>query len=385
MPAERLYYQDQYIRRFTSRVVSCRRGKDGWIVTLEGTAFYPEGGGQPGDRGVLGGAAVADTRELDGEVVHLCTSPLAPGEEVCGEIDWPRRFDFMQQHSGEHIVSGLIHARFGCDNTGFHLGAETTAIDFDAPLTWDQLMDIEREANEKIWACLPVEAGWPDAAELAALDYRSKKELHGPVRIVSVPGTDVCACCGVHVAHTGEIGLIKIVSAQKLRGGVRAVLLCGRRAYEHMRLIFAQNRQISAILSAPPEDTYEAVRRVRAELEGARYRLYGCEEQLFRQKAKELAGSGDALVFYDGLDGDGLRRLAAAVSETCSGRVAVFSGSDGDGWRYVLAQRDGDVRDLVKKLNAALNGRGGGKPSFAQGSVQAPRTEIETFFLSCFS
>lgn len=350
------------------------------MVTLERTAFYPEGGGQPGDCGVLGGAAVTDTREHGGEVVHLCGAPLSPGEEVCGEIDWPRRFDFMQQHSGEHVVSGLIHARFGCDNTGFHLGAETTAIDFDAPITWDELMEVEREANEKIWADLPVEASWPGAEELSALDYRSKKELHGPVRIVSVSGADVCACCGVHVARTGEIGLIKIVSAQKLRGGVRAVLLCGRRAYEHMRLIFAQNRQISALLSAPPEDTAEAVRRVQSGLEDARYRLYGCEEQLFRQKAREFEGAGDALVFYEGLDGDGMRRLAAAVSESCSGRAAVFSGSDAGGWRYVLAQRDGDVRDFVKELNAALHGRGGGKPSFAQGSVQAARADIEIFF-----
>ena len=380
MPAQKLYYKDQYIRRFTSRVVSCERGEGGWEVRLERTAFYPEGGGQPGDRGVLGGTAVTDTRELGGEVVHLCAAPLSPGAEVFGEIDWPRRFDFMQQHSGEHIVSGLIHARFGCDNTGFHLGAETTAIDFDAPLTWDELMDIERAANEKIWENLPVEAGWPGAAELSALDYRSKKELHGPVRIVSVPGADVCACCGTHVARTGEIGLIKIVSAQKLRGGVRAQLLCGGRAYEYMRLIFEQNRRISALLSAPPEDTAEAVRRVQAGLEDARYRLYGCEEQLFRAKAAELAGRGDALLFYDGLDGDGLRRLAAAVSETCSGRVAVFSGSDAGGWRYVLAQRDGDVRDFVKRLNAALRGRGGGRPSFAQGSVPAARDEIEGFF-----
>lgn len=380
MATERLYYEDQYARTFSSRVVSCAREGDAWLVTLERTAFYPEGGGQPGDRGALGAAGVTDTQERDGEVVHSCTAPLEPGSVVSGGIDWPRRFDFMQQHSGEHIVSGLVHARFGYDNVGFHMGAETTAIDFSGELDWDELMEIERAANEKLWENLPIEVSWPSADELARLAYRSKKELHGAVRIVTAPGADVCACCGTHVARTGEIGLIKIISAQKLRGGTRAELLCGRRAYDYVRRAAEQNRRISALLSAPPEQTAAAVERLHGELDGARYRLYGCEEQLFRSLARELGGRGDTPLFAGGLAPDGVRRLAAAAAEVCAGRATVFSGSDGEGYKYALMRPEDELGGLTKRMNAALHGRGGGRPPLTQGSVQASRAEIEEFF-----
>lgn len=376
---EELFYLDPHMKQFTARVLSCREGKECYEVILDRTAFYPEGGGQAGDRGVLGGVAVTDTRTAGGETVHFCAGPLSPGAEVTGKLDWAHRFDLMQQHSGEHIVSGVIHGRYGCDNTGFHLGAEVTAIDFNLPLTWEELKEVEREANERVWADVPVETFWPDPVELAGLEYRSRKELHGSVRIVRIPGADVCACCGVHVARTGEIGLIKIISAQKLRGGVRALLVCGRRAYEYTGRVYEQNRIISGKLSASPETTAAAVDRVCGELEDVRYRLYGCEERLFRVRAVELAGDSDAVVFHEGLDSDGVRRLASAAAETCSGRIAVFSGKDGN-WRYAIVKRDGDVRDEVRRLNAVLNGRGGGKPGFAQGSVQASREEIEGFF-----
>lgn len=381
MATERLYYESQYTRAFSSRVVTCVQEGGGWLVTLERTAFYPEGGGQPGDRGTLGGVPVTDTQERSGEVVHICAAPLEPGTEVSGEIDWPRRLDFMQQHSGEHIVSGLIHARYGYDNAGFHMGAESTAIDFSGELSWEELMEIECAANEILRENRPVEVSWPDAEALARLDYRSKKELTGAVRIVSIPGADVCACCGTHVARTGEIGLIKIISAQRLRGGVRAELLCGKRACGWVSSVAEQNRQISALLSARPESTAAAVGRLQCELEGARYRLYGCEEQLFQALAREHAAKGGtAPLFFDGLGPDGVRRLASAAAEVCSGRAAVFSGSDGEGYKYALVRPEGELGALVKSINAALRGRGGGRPPLAQGSVQAARAEIEAFF-----
>lgn len=380
METEKIYYRDQYARRFTARVVACEPCENHWRVTLDRTAFYPEGGGQPGDRGTLGGAAVTDTRRRGGEIVHICAAPLAPGEEVSGEIDWARRFDFMQQHSGEHIFSGLVHSRFGFDNVGFHLGAETTAIDFSGEVSWDALTELERAANEIVWQDVPVEVSWPDADALARLDYRSKKQLLGAVRIVTVPGADVCACCGTHVARTGEIGLIKIISAQRLRGGTRAELVCGARAYEHVRRVGEQNRKISALLSARPEETAAAAERVLAELEGAQYRLHGCEDRLFRALAHENAGR-DAVVFMDGLSSDALRRLAMALAEN-GGRAAAFSSDGGDekGFRYALIRPASELGPLVKELNSSLHGRGGGKPPLAQGTVQATRTEIEAFF-----
>lgn len=380
METEKIYYLEQYARRFTARVLACEPGGGHWRVTLDRTAFYPEGGGQPGDRGVLGGVAVTDTREHGGEVIHICAAPLAPGEELSGEIDWSRRFDFMQQHGGEHIFSGLVHSRFGFDNVGFHLGAETTAIDFSGEISWDALMELERAANEIVWRDTPVEVSWPDADALARLDYRSKKQLSGAVRIVSVPGADVCACCGTHVARTGEIGLIKIISAQRLRGGTRAELVCGTRAYEYVRRVTEQNRKISALLSAKPEETAAAAERVLAELESTQYRLHGCEDRLFRALARENAGR-DAVVFMDGLSSDALRRLATALAET-GGRAAAFSSNGGDekGYKYALIRPASELGPLLKELNSALHGRGGGKPPLAQGTVQATRAEIEAFF-----
>ena len=191
---EKLYYADAYLKKFTGTVVSCTEEKKGFAVALDRTAFYPEGGGQPGDTGALGGVRVLDTREREGEIVHLCASPLAPGAEVSGALDWARRFDLMQQHSGEHIVSGLICGKFGCDNVGFHLGGETVVIDFNAVLTAEELSDVEARANEVIWENRPFRAAYPDAEELRTLSYRSKKELDGPVRIVECPGADRCAC-----------------------------------------------------------------------------------------------------------------------------------------------------------------------------------------------
>ena len=211
---EKLYYNDAFMKNFTAQVLSCEKGKDGWEVVLDRTAFYPEGGGQPGDQGVLGGVAVADTHEKEGEVVHLCAGPLTVGETVTGEIDFARRFDFMQQHSGEHIVSGILCARHHCDNVGFHIGRDLVTIDFNAALTAEDVAEIEALANQYIWEDHPVEAGWPDSEALAALPYRSKKALEGPVRIVTWPGADCCACCRTHVRRSGQAGLVKLLSCQ---------------------------------------------------------------------------------------------------------------------------------------------------------------------------
>lgn len=228
MTTERLYYQDSHLREFDAQVLACAPGKHGFDVVLDRTAFYPEGGGQPGDTGTLGGVPVTDTHERDGEIVHYCEQPLTPGAHVRGVLNWQRRFDLMQQHSGEHLVSGIIHRRFGYDNVGFHMGAEMITIDLSGLLTPEQLREVEREANEAVCRNLPVEITYPDAETLRTIPYRSKKELTGEVRIVTFPGVDICACCGTHVKATGEIGLIKIFTCEKFHEGVRLEMLCGR-------------------------------------------------------------------------------------------------------------------------------------------------------------
>ena len=380
MATEKLFYEDAYLRVFTAKVLKCTERKDGYEIVLDRSAFYPEGGGQGGDTGCLGGVNVTDTHERDGEIVHYCDAPLAVGETVTGEIDWRRRFDLMQQHSGEHIVSGLICTRFGCDNVGFHLGSEQVVIDFNAAISAEDLAEIEREANAVIWENRPFLVTYPTPEELETLPYRSKKELSGRVRIVECPGADMCACCGTHVAAAGELGVIKLLSVKPFREGVRIEMVAGMRAYEHLCRVSEQNSRISVRLSAKVGETADAVERVCEELADAKYRLTGLENKHFQRLAQRYAGKGDVLIFEEDLKSDAVRRCCDAVAGVCGGRCAVFSGADGAGYKYAVGAQNGDVRALVKDMNAALHGRGGGKPDFAQGSVNAARAEIEEYF-----
>ena len=379
MATEKLYYSDSHLKEFTAQVLTCQPGKHGFDVVLDRTAFYPEGGGQPGDRGTLNGVTVTDTHEAHGDVVHYCAEPLTPGTQVTGRIDWDWRFSLMQHHSGEHIFSGLLHEAFGFDNVGFHMGKDAVTIDFSGMVEEADLLELERRTNEVIWQDLPVEILWPDPEELAELPYRSKKELSGQVRIVRFPGADLCACCGTHVQRTGEIGLFKLLSWQKFHEGIRIEMLAGRKAMDYLCGVWGQNRQISGLLSAKPMETASAAARLQQELNDTKYRLGQLEDRLFAQQAEALRGKGDLLLFEEGLKPDGLRRLTDAILHVCGGRAAVFSKTP-DGYQYAIGQENGDLRALVKSMNQTLNGRGGGKPFFAQGSVQASREEIEAFF-----
>ncbi len=379
METKKLYYDNPFLRRFAAVVTSCGEAKGGWAVTLDQTAFYPEGGGQPCDTGTLGGVRVLETRERDGVITHLCDSPFAVGTDVEGELDWARRFDHMQQHSGEHICSGLICARYGCDNVGFHMGAEIVTIDFNADIPWAELLEIEAAANRYIYEDHAIDIQLHRGAELDAIDYRSKKPLTGDVRIVSFPGADCCACCGTHVNRSGQVGIVKFLSVQKFREGVRIELLCGERAYRYLSACWEQDVRLSQVLSVKPTASAAAVERIQGELGALRLRCARLEEQVFADIAARYAGSGDVLIFEDEMNGDSLRRLCDAVTVSCGGRCAVFAGVDG-AWKYAVGERDGDLRALTKKLNVELNGRGGGKPNFVQGSAAASRAEIEEFF-----
>ncbi len=379
MSTERLYYSDAHMRSFEALVRVSEPEKQNWRVLLDRTAFYPEGGGQPCDLGQLGGVEVLDVREKDGEVEHLLSAPLKVGSKVYGEIDWERRFDLMQQHSGEHIVSGMICARFGCDNVGFHVGAERVTIDFNREIGEEALAELESDANRYIWENHETEVFYPSEEELAALDYRSKKELSGEVRIVRFPGADCCACCGTHVTRSGEVGLVKLLGAQRFREGVRIELVCGGRALRHYTQTFGQNTAVSRLLSAKPESVAQAVGRLQGEAEALRYRLVGLEIEAAEAEKARLRGAGDVLLLREGLDAEGVRRLAAAVFESCGGVCAVFSGVDGN-WKYAFGEPEDRYREILSAMNAALRGRGGGRDSFAQGAVQATREEIGAFF-----
>ena len=380
METEKLYYVDQFIQEFPATVLSCEAGKNGYQVVLDCTAFYPEGGGQPADHGTLGSVHVTDVHEKDGVIFHTCDGPVEIGQMVNGRIDWARRFDHMQQHSGEHIISGILCADYHCDNVGFHLGAETVTIDYNADISWEQALDAERKANEVIWADQEVEIAYPDSEELAFIDYRSKKELTGQVRIVTFPEADCCACCGTHVARAGQVGLIKVLSCQKFREGVRLEIICGKRALDYLGRTYDQAKAIGQQLSVKPQDTLAAVERLEAELSAAKVRMAHLEETAFEAIARENEGRGDVLLFQPAMKGDSVRKLADAVAKRCGGLAAVFAGEDGQ-YAYALVRADGaDITPLVKDLNKALNGRGGGRGGFAQGSVQTDRAAIEAFF-----
>ncbi len=378
----KLYEQDPFLSRFSAVVTHCIQSKKGWDICLDQTAFYPEGGGQPYDTGTLGSAKVLEVHERDGNIVHTCDTPLEVNSEIIGEIDWARRFDLMQHHSGEHIVSGLAHTMFGCDNVGFHMGADTITIDLNTLITEEQLRELEQRANRYIWEDHPIIITLPSPSELETLEYRSKKALTGQVRIVSFPGADTCACCGTHVRSSGQVGLVKLLSVQKFREGVRIELVCGGRALTYLSTTMEQNRLISGLLSAKPFETATAVERLISENEQLKSCLLSMEDAHFSSLAKELSGKGNVVLFQEGLSSDGLRRLCDKVLQVCGGRCSCFSGNDQHGYKYAIGEKNGDLRTLVKLLNQSLNGRGGGKPTFVQGSLNTSRTEIETFFSS---
>lgn len=375
----KLYYDSAYIKEFEAQVLSCQEGKKGWEITLSATAFYPEGGGQPADTGILGNVRVTDVHEKDGQVVHYTDGPLPVGEMVRGVIDWDRRFQHMQEHSGEHLVSGLIHQRFGYDNVGFHMGTDEVTIDFNGVLEWEDLMAIEEKANGMIWENLEISAVYPEKDELDAMEYRSKKELTGAVRIVSIPGGDVCACCGTHVERTGEIGLVKFLSMIHYKGGVRISLLCGKRAVEDYERKRDQVQKISVLLSARPGEIARAVEKLKEEEAKLQEKLVAAYDKLIASEVRDIKeGDGDIFILEPDFEAIQLRHLVNRLLEEKKGRTVLALGGAAEGsFLYVLGSRDGDMRQLSRELNGLLNGRGGGSAQMAQGTFFATKDQLQ--------
>ena len=355
-------------------------------AALDGTVFYPEGGGQPADRGTLtlpDGATlnVTDVHEHDGILWHSVDAlpeSAVPGTAVSGCIDWEWRFDKMQQHTGEHILSGILHQMFGAENVGFHIGSEAVRMDTSVPISAEGLQAAELAANRIVWQDVPVLVSYPTREELAALVYRSKKEIEGQVRIVTIPGADVCACCGTHTRTTGQVGQIKILASENYKGGVRLSVVCGQRALLAAQAMRQRQAEIGALLSAKADQTAVAVHRVYDEYTALKFTHFGVCSQLFDALA-QLANPGeDAIRTVPGLDPDGLHRLAVRLTEATTGLCAALTPTE-KGTGYCIAQADGDVRALTKALNAALNGRGGGKPGICQGSCAAAPEQVEEF------
>ena len=385
---EKYYETDAYRREAAGRIIAAEPDAKtgGGRIALDGTVFYPEGGGQPADRGTLTLADgtvldVTDVHEQGGVIWHSVASlpgAAVPGAEVRQALDWDWRFDKMQQHTGEHILSGILHSMFGAENVGFHIGADAVRMDTSVPISAEGLRAAELAANRIVWQNVPVIITYPTREELAALAYRSKKEIEGQVRIVTIPGADVCACCGTHTAFTGAVGQIKILSAENYKGGVRLSIVCGQRALEAAQAMRQRQADIGALLSAKASETAHAVHRVYDEYTALKFAHFGLCGQLFDALAAQVTPGEDAVRIVPGLDPDGLHRLAVRLTEATPGLCAALTPNE-KGTGYCLARAEGDVRPLTKALNAALNGRGGGKPGICQGSCAASPEQVEEF------
>ena len=379
---ERIYYADSHLFSFRALVTACEAAEERWRVTLDRTAFFPEGGGQPADTGRLGEARVLDVREENGEIWHLTDRALPVGETTEGEVDAEQRLRRMQNHSGEHVVSGLVHRFYGYDNVGFHMGAKCMTIDFSGELSREMLLRVEEAANAVVRDNRPVRAWFPGAEELAALDYRSKKELTGEVRLVEIKGVDLCACCAPHVSFTGEIGAVKILSAERHRGGMRVELVCGMDAMEDYAHRLENGAAVSRALSVPQEQIAGGVERLLAERDAWKARCAALSMELVRQRAALTEGTEGNLVVFDSLlDEIALRELVNLLAEKCGGFAAAFSGSDGEGYRYIIGSRHVDLRALTKRINAAVGGRGGGSAEMIQGRASADEASIKKALL----
>ncbi len=380
---KKLYYEDSHMKEFTATVLSCEERltakgkKDGYAVVLDQTAFFPEGGGQFGDRGWIDDVEVYDTHEKGGVILHYTKTPVEAGKTVTGKLDFAERFSRMQEHSGEHMVSGIVHRLHGYDNVGFHLGSENTTLDFNGELSEEQLLEVERLANEAVFADLPVQIFYPSKEELKTIDYRSKIEIEGQVRLVEIPGVDLCACCAPHVNHTGEIGMIKLISCDRHRGGCRVTMLAGVRALKDYQEKQAQVTAVSVALSAKPDKIGEAVLRLKEQQETTRFQLNRMQAIYLEQKLDSISPEDkSALLFEEDLDNVAVRNFVNSAVEQFDGICAAFVGTDEKGYRYILGSKTKDVRELAKELNTRFTGKGGGKPEMVQGSLNGTEAGI---------
>lgn len=380
---EKLYDRDAYATSFSARVLSCDETDGGFAVVLDRTAFFPEEGGQDGDVGRLGAVRVCATAIKDGVIVHLTDGALPVGETVDGEIDWAARYDRMQNHSAEHIVSGLVHRLYGLDNVGFHLGAEETTVDFSGVLDRAQLDEVEDLANRAIWENIAIDARYPSRDELAAMTYRAKKAIDGAVRIVTIPGYDACACCAPHVARTGEIGLVKLLDFIHYKGGVRVRLLAGGRALRDYRLKFRETAAVSRLCSVKQEECGEAVARLLAELDGRKAEVAALSRELSAGRAAALVpGENGVILHFEGLfdDEPSLRRVALDAAERTPKCAAVFRADGQGGYRFYIAAKHYPLRETAAAMRASLAARGGGTDELISGRVAADEKAIREFF-----
>lgn len=375
---EKLYYIDSYISEFSASVLSVTPLDNGFLVVLDKTAFFPEEGGQSSDRGYIGSSRVRHVYENEGIIYHVVDKAPEQNSVFC-KVDFEERFDKMQQHTAEHILSGVIHKLYGYDNVGFHLGDDIVTFDINHPLTREQLDEIEILANEAVFRNLKVEAYFPSPDELEDTEYRSKLDLTENVRLVKIGDVDSCACCAPHVKYTGEVGLIKCLDFMHHRGGVRITMCAGKRALLDYREKYRNVREISAILCEPQHTTAEALNRYAKDKERLKLELKNVRRAYAESLADTIFSEENAVIVIDHVEMDELRDFANKAVNNVKGILVALMGTDGD-YKYIMASQSVDLRQMSKEINSKLSGRGGGHPQMIQGSLFVDLNTIKEFF-----
>lgn len=381
---ERLFDLDSKLCSFDAEVISCIQAGEKYEILLNKTAFFPNEGGQTSDVGILGLAKVENAVERDGDIFHICDKPLSVGSTVHGEIDFSHRYYNMQHHTGEHIISGIVHKLYGYENVGFHLSCDGMTVDFSGELTREQLDKIEELANRAIYECHKIKCYYPTNDELKGISYRSKLENLKNTRLVVIEGVDVCACCAPHVYNTGEVGIIKILDFIRYKGGVRLNVVCGMSALYDYREKYAQCKAISNALSVKQNEVFDATQRLMETIDGYREKLYFAKKEIRAYKLSSLENTeGNICIFEDDTDMNDARELVNSAMQKCGGICACFVGNDTDGYKYVAASNSINMREIATKMKNELSSRGGGSEKMIQGSTNASRAEIEKFFKAC--
>lgn len=378
MKTVKLYESDAYMETFEAVVLSCEKCDGGYKILLDKTAFFPEGGGQPSDTGTLSGIDVFDVQIENGEVFHYATALAKPGERVEGRIDFARRYNFMQNHTAEHIVSGLVYKKFGFDNIGFHLNENEVTFDFNGFFTAEQLDELEYEANVKVWRNLPVTAYYPDAETLESTPYRAKSGIEGEIRLVRIENTDVCACCAPHVKNTGEIGVIKFLSTENQHGGTRIFMKCGAFALKDYKAKTADIKAICETLSAKPQEVKNAVFSLSSRIDREKKTVKEIKAELLAYKVRLFDKSKPA-IYLSGADIKDLQMLADGLHKTYGGvRTALCESQNGAS--FVMCGKEPEITEEFEKLKSRFEVKGGGRGDIRQGSVTAAAEQVKRYF-----
>ncbi len=368
MATIKLYENDSYIKEFTATVISCEEKDGAYLVVLDKTAFFPEGGGQDADKGQINDANVLDVQNKNDVIYHKVNKPFSVNEEVNCILDWNTRFSRMQNHTGEHIVSGVIHSIFGYNNVGFHMNDTLITLDVDGALTEDDIRAVELKSNKAVYDNKNIRAIYPTPEELPNYDYRSKLDITEGVRLIEIEDYDLCACCAPHVARTGEIGIIKILSFIPYKKGTRIEMICGLLALNDYCSLHNNNKSIMNLLSAKRMETPDAVEKIYKDLGACRSENKKLMSEMAMLKMDKHTFGNSVCVFIDGATYDELRNCSNALVEEFD-YCYLFSNTDDDNYIYVVSSKENSVRDNVQALNKVFNGKGGGRDNYAQGKV----------------